>query len=68
MPILSTLEGQNNRFWNNKFCALAWLSSNVYYQNWLNLGSSAYENGFVSFLEAPESSVGKCFGILKKLL
>lgn len=58
--------GQNNRFWNNKLCALAWPSWNVYYQNWLNLGGSAYEKGFVSFLEVPESG-GEVFQYFEKI-
>ncbi|TEY03995.1 glycosyltransferase [Campylobacter sp. US33a] len=58
--------GQNNRFWNNKLCALAWPSWNVYYQKWLNLGGSAYEKGFVEFLEVPQSG-GEVFQYFEKI-
>ncbi|WP_139452714.1 glycosyltransferase [Campylobacter armoricus] len=58
--------GQNNRFWNNKLCALAWPSWNVYYQKWLSLGGSAYEKGFVSFLEVPQSG-GEVFQYFEKI-
>ena len=58
--------GQNNRFWNNKLCALAWPSWSVYYQNWLNLGGSAYEKGFVSFLDVPQSG-GEIFQYFERV-
>ena len=45
----------------------AWLSSNVYYQNWLNLDGSAYEKGFVSFLEVPESG-GEVFWYFERVV
>ncbi|XAK34527.1 glycosyltransferase [Campylobacter coli] len=59
--------GQNNRFWNNKLCALAWPSWNVYYQKWLSLGGSAYEKGFVSFLEVPQSG-GEVFQYFERIV
>ena len=59
--------GQNNRFWNNKLCTLAWPSWKVYYQNWLNLDGSAYEKGFVSFLEVPESG-GEVFWYFERVV
>ncbi len=58
--------GQNNRFWNNKLCALAWPSWNVYYQKWLSLGGSAYEKGFVGFLEVPQSG-GEVFQYFERI-
>ncbi|EAJ1254178.1 hypothetical protein A0Y59_03080 [Campylobacter lari] len=59
--------GSNNRFWNNKLCALAWPSWNVYYQKWLSLGGSAYEKGFVSFLEVPQSG-GEVFQYFERIV
>ncbi|EAJ2699842.1 hypothetical protein MQA97_001478 [Campylobacter coli] len=39
----------------------------MYYQKWLSLGGSAYEKGFVSFLEVPQSG-GEVFQYFERIV